>query len=327
MLRLSPPGNLRLNQTNIFDINFGGTEANVAVSLAGLGIHSAYMTRLPDNMIGRSALEFLRKWGVDTSMISLGGSRMGLYYLENGASFRGSQVIYDRAGSAVSEAELEDFDFEEALRGASWLHVSGITPALSDSCCEIVRELLILARKLNITTSFDLNYRKKLWDSDKATQVTLDLVKNVDIIMGNEEDAFNMLGIKSSFSHDIVEERYKRVSEEIFTKISGLKYFITTLRESISADVNRWSGMIYDGSQFYRSKVYDINVIDRVGAGDAFCAGFIYEFLRTTDIKKSIDFAAAASAFKHTIIGDVNVFSENEIRSLLDGNIYGRINR
>lgn len=330
MLRLSPTGNYRFVQSESFQIFPGGGEANVAVSLANYGHTACFVSKLPSHEIGQIAVNALRRYGVKTEYISRGGDRVGLYYAETGASMRPSKVIYDRAYSAIAEADISDFDFDKIMEDADWFHWSGITPAISDKAAEIVRVACEAAKRHRVTVSVDLNFRKKLWTSEKAISVMRPLMQYVDVCIGNEEDANMCLGYKP----DADVEGGKTDAEgyyEIFKgmmKEFGFKYVVSTLRESYSASHNGWKALIYDGKTFYESKHYDINpIIDRVGGGDSFSAGLIHGLLSYTDQDKALEFAVAASALKHTIPGDFNLVSTSEVESLAKGNANGRVQR
>ncbi|MBF1522390.1 MAG: sugar kinase [Prevotella salivae] len=330
MLRLSPAGNYRFVQSESFQIFPGGGEANVAVSLANYGHTACFVSKLPSHEIGQIAVNALRRYGVKTEYISRGGDRVGLYYAETGASMRPSKVIYDRAHSAIAEADISDFDFDKIMEDADWFHWSGITPAISDKAAEIVRVACEAAKRHGVTVSVDLNFRKKLWTSEKAISVMRPLMQYVDVCIGNEEDANMCLGYKP----DADVEGGKTDAEgyyEIFKgmmKEFGFKYVVSTLRESYSASHNGWKALIYDGKTFYESKHYDINpIIDRVGGGDSFSAGLIHGLLSYKDQAKALEFAVAASALKHTIPGDFNLVSTSEVESLAKGNANGRVQR
>lgn len=330
MLRLSPAGNYRFVQSESFQIFPGGGEANVAVSLANYGHTACFVSKLPSHEIGQIAVNALRRYGVKTEYISRGGDRVGLYYAETGASMRPSKVIYDRAHSAIAEADISDFDFDKIMEDADWFHWSGITPAISDKATEIVRAACEAAKRHGVTVSVDLNFRKKLWTSEKAISVMRPLMQYVDVCIGNEEDANMCLGYKP----DADVEGGKTDAEgyyEIFKgmmKEFGFKYVVSTLRESYSASHNGWKALIYDGKTFYESKHYDINpIIDRVGGGDSFSAGLIHGLLSYKDQAKALEFAVAASALKHTIPGDFNLVSTSEVESLAKGNANGRVQR
>jgi KHG/KDPG family aldolase/carbohydrate kinase, pfkB family len=330
MLRLSPAGNYRFVQSESFQIFPGGGEANVAVSLANYGHTACFVSKLPSHEIGQIVVNALRRYGVKTEYISRGGDRVGLYYAETGASMRPSKVIYDRAHSAIAEADISDFDFDKIMEDADWFHWSGITPAISDKAAEIVRVACEAAKRHGVTVSVDLNFRKKLWTSEKAISVMRPLMQYVDVCIGNEEDANMCLGYKP----DADVEGGKTDAEgyyEIFKgmmKEFGFKYVVSTLRESYSASHNGWKALIYDGKTFYESKHYDINpIIDRVGGGDSFSAGLIHGLLSYKDQAKALEFAVAASALKHTIPGDFNLVSTSEVESLAKGNANGRVLR
>ena len=330
MLRLSSPFNSRFVQSQSFDVNYGGGEANVAVSLANYGHDAYFVSKVPAHEIGDCAVNSLRKFGVHTDYIARGGDRLGIYYLETGASMRPSKVIYDRAHSSISEANPSDFDFDKIFENADWFHWSGITPAISDKSAEILRLALISAKKHGVTVSCDLNFRKKLWTSEKAISIMRPLMQYVDVCIGNEEDAQLCLGFKPD--SDVTggktdasgyKEIFKQMKEEF-----GFKYVVSTLRESFSATHNGWKALIYNGEEFYESKHYDINpIIDRVGGGDSFAGGLIHGLLKYKDQGKALEFAVAASALKHTIPGDYNCVSEKEVETLMGGDASGRVQR
>ena len=331
MLRLSPEGCDRFVQADSLRVIPGGGEANVAVSLANYGHRSCYVTKLPAHEIGQIAVNALRKFGVDTEFIARGGDRIGLYYAETGASMRPSKVIYDRAHSAIAEARVEDFDFDRIMDGAQWFHWSGITPAISDKAAELVRLACEAAKRHGLTVSCDLNFRKKLWTSEKAISIMRPLMKYVDVCIGNEEDAELCLGFKPDADVQAghtdaagYEGIFRRMTEEF-----GFRYVVSTLRESFSATHNGWKALIFNGREFYQSKRYDIDpIIDRVGGGDAFAGGLIHGMLKwPEDQASALEFAVAASALKHTIGGDMNMVSEAEVLSLMGGNANGRVQR
>lgn len=330
MLRLSPEGNRRFVQTDSFDVIWGGGEANVAVSCANYGHKAVFVTRLPLHEIGQAAVNALRRYGIDTSAIARGGNRVGIYYCETGASMRPSKVIYDRAGSAIAEADASDFHFDEIMEGADWFHWSGITPALSDKAAELTRVACEAAKKHGVTVSVDLNFRKKLWTSEKAQQVMRPLMRYVDVCIGNEEDAELCLGFRpdADVEGGVTDaEGYKGIFAAMMKEF-GFKYVVSTLRESYSATHNGWKAMIYDGKEFYQSKRYDINpIIDRVGGGDAFSGGLIHGLLTKSTQGEALEFAVAASALKQTINGDFNLVSSEEVEALADGNANGRVQR
>lgn len=330
MLRLSPTGCSRLVEVDNFDVIWGGGEANVAVSLANYGHHAVFVTKLPTHEVGQVAVNALRRYGVDTSRIARGGDRVGIYYCETGASMRPSKVIYDRAHSAIAEASPEDFDFDAIMEGADWFHWSGITPAISDRAAEMMRLACEAARRHGVTVSCDLNFRKKLWSTEKAQQVMRPLMKYVDVCIGNEEDAQLCLGFHPEADvegGDTAAEGYKGIFAAMMREF-GFKYVASTLRESFSATNNGWKAMIYDGKEFYQSRRYDINpIIDRVGGGDAFSGGLIHGLLTMPTQGEALEFAVAASALKQTIPGDFNLVSAAEVQALMGGSANGRVQR
>ena len=330
MLRLSPEGNERFIQSDSFRIIPGGGEANVAVSLANYGHEAYFVSKLPKHEIGQIALNALRRYGVNTDFIARGGDRVGLYYAETGASMRPSKVIYDRAHSAIAEADAADFDFDKIMVGAQWFHWSGITPALSDKAAELSRLACEAAKRHGVTVSVDLNFRKKLWTSEKAISVMRPLMKYVDVCIGNEEDAQLCLGFKPDADVEggkTDAEGYYGIFQGMMKEF-GFKYVVSTLRESLSATHNGWKALIYDGKEFYQSKHYDINpIIDRVGGGDSFSGGLIHGLLTKETQAEALEFAVAASALKHTIPGDFNLVSADEVESLAGGNANGRVQR
>ena len=330
MLRLSTPGNSRFVQSDSFDVNYGGGEANVAVSLSNYGHEACFISKVPAHEIGQAAINSLRRWGVDTRFVARGGSRLGIYYLETGASLRPSKVIYDRQGSSISTAVPEDFDFDEIFRGVQWFHWSGITPAISDQTAECLHKALLAAKKAGVTISCDLNYRKKLWTPEKAQSIMKPLMQYVDVCIGNEEDAEYCLGYKPDA--DIEGGKVDAGGyEKIFARMAedfGFKYVISTLRESFSASHNGWKAFVYDGNEFYLSTRYELSpIVDRVGGGDSFSAGIIHGMLSGYDVRKTLEFAVAASALKHTLPGDVNLVSTDEVNALMNGNTNGRVQR
>lgn len=330
MLRLSTPGNKRFVQSDSFDVVYGGGEANVAVSCANYGLEAYFVTKLPAHEIGQSAVNALRRFGVKTDYITRGGDRVGIYYLETGASMRPSKVIYDRAHSVMAEAEPGDFDFDTIMEGAQWFHWSGITPAISDKAAELTRLACEAAKRHGVTVSVDLNFRKKLWTKEKAQSVMRPLMQYVDVCIGNEEDAELCLGFKpeASVEEGVTDaEGYKGIFRQMADTF-GFKYVVSTLRESLSASHNGWKAMIYDGREFYESRHYDIfPIIDRVGGGDSFSGGIIHGLLTKKTQAEALEFAVAASALKHTINGDFNMVSAEEVESLAAGNGSGRVQR
>ena len=336
MLRLSTPGYLRFGQARSFDATFGGGEANVAVSLANYGIDAAFVTRLPDNDIARACLKDLRAYGVDTSGIVFGGDRLGLYFLETGAVARPSKVVYDRAGSSIAAIQPGMIDWDKVLRGADWFHWTGITPALSQGAADVCLEAIRAARRLGLTVSCDLNYRKKLWQYGKAAgEVMPALVEGCDVILGNEEDAEKVFGIKpegfevTATGGAIDQGRFRSVGEQLMARFPRAKKVIITLRGSINANHNTWGGVLWDGSRLYESPRYDItHIVDRVGGGDSFMGGLIYGLLTwPEDDQRALNFAVAASCLKHTIFGDYNQVTVAEVEALMKGDASGRVSR
>ncbi len=330
MLRLSTPGYKRFVQSESFDVVYGGGEANVAVSLANYGLEPYFVSKLPLNPIGDSAVNSLRRFGVNTNYIARGGERVGIYYLETGASMRPSKVVYDRAHSSISEATIEDFDFDAIFEGAEWFHFSGITPALSKEAAVLTEKALIAAKKHNVTVSVDLNYRKKLWSEAEAKAVMTKLMAYVDVCIGNEEDAEKVLGFKpgeTDVTTGALElDGYKSIFKQM-QETFNFKYVVSTLRESYSASDNGWSALIYDGNSFYHSKKYDLRIVDRVGGGDSFAAGLIYGLISEKSFDQALEFAVAASALKHTISGDFNLVTVDEVETLVGGDASGRVQR
>lgn len=330
MLRLAPEGYYRFVQANSFGATYGGGEANVAVSLANFGIDTAFVTKLPAHEIGQAAVNELRKFGVDTSRIVRGGNRIGIYFLEKGASQRPSKVIYDRAHSAIAEASPEDFDWNEIFQNADWFHFTGITPALNDTLAAICLEACKKAKELGLTVSCDLNYRNKLWSREKAGQVMSELCKYVDVCIANEEDAADVFGIRAANTDvtkgTVSHEGYKDVAKQLAGRFGFSKVAIT-LRESLSASDNNWAAMLYDGTEFYFSKKYAVHIVDRVGGGDSFGGGLICACLNGYDSQAAIEFAVAASCLKHSIEGDFNMVSMDEVLKLAGGDGSGRVQR
>ncbi len=330
MLRLSTPKFERFVQSSSFDVVYGGGEANVAVSLANYGLNPYFVSKLPENPIGDSALNALRQFGVNTDYIARGGERVGIYFLETGASMRPSKVVYDRANSAIAEADLSDFDFDEIFKDAEWFHFSGITPAISEQGAVLTEAALKAAKKHGVTVSVDLNYRKKLWTPERAKEVMSNLMQYVDVCIGNEEDAEKVLGFKPGKSDvttgELELDGYKSIFKQM-KEAFDFKYVVTTLRESYSASDNGWSALIYNGEEFYHSKKYDVRIVDRVGGGDSFAGGLIYGLVSGKDFKDALEFAVAASAMKHTIHGDFNQVTVDEVETLVGGDASGRVQR
>lgn len=332
MLRLSTPGYQKFIQADEFDACYGGGEANVAVSLANYGHDAEFITKVPANPIGECAVAALRKMNVETKHIARGGERLGIYFLETGASMRASNVVYDRAHSSISEAEPSDFDFDEIFEGADWFHFTGITPAVSDKAAELTEIALKAAKKKGITVSCDLNFRKKLWSSEKAQRVMSNLMQYVDVCIGNEEDAEKVLGFKPGNTDVTSGELELAGYEDIFRQMVekyNFKYVISSLRESYSASDNGWSACIYDrdSKEFYHSRKYNVRIVDRVGGGDSFAGGVICGLLDGKDFKSALEFGVAASALKHTIPGDMNLVSRADVDNLVGGDGSGRVQR
>ena len=330
MLRLSTPGHSRFIQSDSFDVVYGGGEANVAVSCANYGHEAYFVTKLPKHEIGQAAVNALRRFGVHTDYITRGGDRIGIYYLESGSAMRPSKVIYDRAHSSIAEAEAVDFDFDTIMKGADWFHWSGITPAISDKAAVLTRLACEAAKRHGVMVSVDLNFRKKLWSSEKAQSVMRPLMQYVDVCIGNEEDAELCLGFKPEANVEAGQtdaEGYKGIFRQMAEEF-GFKYVISTLRESYSASHNGWKGMIYDGKEFYVSRHYDIApIVDSVGGGDSFSGGIIHGLLTKKTQAEALEFAVAASALKHTIPGDFNMVSTTEVEALASGDASGRVQR
>lgn len=330
MLRLAPNGYYRFFQNDQFQATFGGGEANVAVSLANFGVDTSFVTKLPENPIGQGAINELRKFGVDTGKIVRGGNRIGIYFLEKGASQRGSVCIYDRAHSAIQEAQSEDFDWNVIFDGAEWFHFTGITPALGPNLVNICKDACIAAKSKGIKISCDLNYRGKLWTREQARIAMSELCKYVDTCIANEEDAKDIFNIEAE-NTDICGGKldkagYQSVAVQLKERF-GFEKVAITLRTSISANDNDWAGMLYDGKSFCFSKDYHLHIVDRVGGGDSFAAGLIYALLNKLPNQESIEFAVAASALKHSVEGDFNRVSVGEVLNLAAGNSSGRVQR
>ena len=336
MLRLSSPNNLRISQSNSFDVFYGGGESNVAVSLANYGIPVEFVSRIPKNDIGNSALMELKKRGVGTNHIIYGGDRLGIYFLETGAVSRSSKVIYDRENSAMAEIKTGMIDWNKVFKDVSWFHWTGITPAISKSAADVCLEALKVANNLGIKISTDLNYRSKLWKyKGNRQEIMTKLTSYCDIILCNEEDAEMHFGIKPkglnarTQGHDMNGDAYLSVCKEMMQKFPKAEKIAVTLRGSISASHNSWAGILYDGKKMFKSKDYQItHIVDRVGAGDSFMGGLIYGILNNpSDDQTSLDFAVAASCLKHTIKGDANLVTVDEINKLMNGDSSGRVNR
>ena len=333
MLRLSTPNNEKFIQADEFDVNYGGGEANVAVSLANYGHEVEFVTAIPANPIGDCAVAALRKYNVGTKFISRSGDRLGIYFLETGSAMRASNVVYDRANSAIACATADKFDFDAIFEGADWFHFTGITPAVSDLAAEVTEAACKAAKAHGVTVSVDLNFRKKLWSSEKAQKVMKNLMQYVDVCIGNEEDAELVLGYKPGktdvTSGDLELAGYKSIFEQMVADYN-FEYCVSSLRVSHSASDNGWSACIYsrDTKEFYHSKEYSIHpIVDRVGGGDSFAGGVICGMLDGKDFKAALEFGVAASALKHTIPGDFNLVSRKEVETLAGGDASGRVQR
>ena len=330
MLRLAPDGYLRFAQVDHLEALPGGGEANVSVSCANYGLESVFVTKLPKHEIGQMVVNQLRRYGVDTTKIVRGGDRVGIYYCEKGASQRPSKVIYDRAHSAIAEASPSDFDWDAIFEGADWFHFTGITPALNPTVAAICVDACKAAKARGITVSCDLNYRKKLWTRDEARATMTELVKYVDVCISNEEDAHDVFGISAENtdidSGKLNHEGYKSVAKQLADKFGFSKVAIT-LRSSISANDNDWAALLYDGESYCFSKSYHMHIVDRVGGGDSFGGGLIYALLSDYSTQDAIEFAVAASCLKHSIQGDFNFVSVDEVKSLAGGSGSGRVQR
>ncbi len=330
MLRLEPLGYLRFLQSEQYQALYGGGEANVAVSLANYGVNVDYVTKLPAHDIGQGAVNSLRRYGVGTTNIVRGGHRVGIYFLEKGASQRPSKIIYDRANSAFSLSQPNDYDWDEIFNGADWFHFTGITPAVGGSLPEICEQACKAAKQKGITISCDLNYRKNLWTREQAKEVMTRLAKYIDVCIANEEDAKDVFGIAApdtdisggKLNHD----GYKSVAKQLADTF-GFNKVAITLRSSITANDNVWAAMLFDGIDYYFSKSYNVHIVDRVGGGDSFAGGLIYSLLNDTNSKDALEFAVAASCLKHSIEGDFNLMSVDEVQKLAGGDGSGRVQR
>ena len=330
MVRLQPYNYERFVQADHLEFSFGGGEANVAVSLANFGMDAAFVTKLPAHAIGQAAVNSLRRYGVDTSMIVRGGDRVGIYYNEKGASQRPSVCIYDRAHSAITEASATDFDWDRIFDGADWFHFTGITPALGPNLVEICKQACQAAKARGVKISCDLNYRGKLWTREQAREAMTELCEYVNVCISNEEDAKDVFGIEAE-STDITagelnKEGYKSVARQLMDRF-GFEKVAITLRESRSAFDNDWSAMLYDGKEYCFSKLYHLHIVDRIGGGDSFGAGLIYSLLSGYDTQSAVEFAVAASALKHSVEGDYNMMTVAEVQKLAGGDGSGRVQR
>ncbi len=330
MVRLQPYNYERFVQADHLEFTFGGGEANVAVSLANYGIDAAFVTKLPTHAIGQAAVNSLRRYGVDTSLITRGGDRVGIYYNEKGASQRASVCIYDRAHSAIAESTSSDFDWDRIFEGADWFHFTGITPALGANVAAICKEACIAARAHGLKISCDLNYRGKLWTREQARECMTELCQYVDVCISNEEDAKDVFGIEAEATDitagELNKTGYMSVARQLAERF-GFEKVAITLRESKSASDNDWSGMLYDGENYCFSKLYHLHIIDRIGGGDSFGGGLIYALLNGYDTQSAVEFAAAASALKHSVEGDFNMMSVAEVEKLAGGDGSGRVQR
>lgn len=330
MLRLEPEWYLRLVQADRFQVTYGGGEANVAVSLANYGFDAAFVSKVPKHEIGQAAVNELRRYGVDTEYIARGGDRLGIYFLEKGASQRPSKVVYDRAGSSIATAEAQDFDWKEIFADAQWFHFTGITPALGDGLADICLEACKAAKQAGVTISCDLNYRNKLWSKEKAGKVMGELCQYVDVCIANEEDAADVFGIRARGADvtkgEVDGESYKDVAKQL-TERFGFQKVAITLRRSISANDNEWSAMLFEEGAYYFSKKYAVHIVDRVGGGDSFGGGLIAAEFLGYGPQETIEFAVAASCLKHTIEGDMNHVSLDEVQKLAGGDGSGRVQR
>ncbi len=323
MLRLSTPNSLRIVQADALDVQYGGSEANVAVSLAGFGFDSYFVSKLPANELGQAAVNHLRRHGVNTDHIIRGGDRLGVYFLEVGFSQRPSKVVYDRAGSAISVALPEEFDWDAIFQDCSWFHFTGITPALSSEARALTLEALHRARSHGCTVSCDINFRQKLWSLEQARDAMTELMQFVDVYIGNEQHAEDILGVVSRFEG---EKGYIDSAEQLI-EAYGLKSVAMTQRDGQSASTQKWAGIFFDGQQLYTSREYEIEVVDRVGGGDAFAAGLISSLIGGKGPQEALDFAVAASCLKHSIVGDCNLVSVDEVEALVAGGDSGRVQR
>lgn len=330
MLRLTPNGYFRFFQNDQMQATFGGAEANVAVSLAGLGEDVSFVTKLPEHAIGQAAITELRGFGVDTQFIARGGNRVGIYFLEKGASVRGSLCIYDRRGSAIQEAGMDDFDWDAIFHDAEWFHFTGITPALGGKLPEICRTACIKAKQRGIKVSCDLNYRGKLWSKAEANKIMTDLCQYVDVCIANEEDAKDVFGIEAKDTDIEIGKLNKAGYQDVASKLMGQFGFekvAITLRTSFSANDNDWAGVLYDGTKCYFSREHHLRIVDRVGGGDSFGAGLIYGLLNGKSLQETIEFAVCASALKQTMEGDFNRVTVAEVEKLISGSGSGRVQR
>lgn len=321
MLRLSPPNNDSIHSNNVFEVNYGGGEANVAVALSTYGINSSFVSKVPDNNLGHSVFRHLRSHGVDCSHLLKGNERLGIYFLENGHSLRSSKVIYDRQDSAINHMKYEEVDWVEVFRDANVFHISGITLALSDNSFELGKKTIKKAKEMGVKISFDFNYRSKLWSLSKAGEKIREIIDYVDIVFASHLDFINIL----NFSHPLPQKQTPDYYSELYKKVSEKYTFdviVTSIREVISANKNIYSGLVYDKSGIYKGKEYHIDIIDRVGTGDAFTGGFLYAYLNNYNLQESIEFAIGSGALKHTIKGDSVKNSKEDILDLISSNSF-----
>lgn len=328
MVRLSPPENKLITQCESFKVNYGGAEANTAVMLGNLGMKSYFVSQLPNNSVAESSMNYLRSHGVNTDYIVKKGKRMGLYYYEKGSSLRPSRVIYDRADSSITEADYKDFDFDEIFKGAEWFHFSGITLALGENCRKLVKEAVEAAKKNNVKISIDLNYRKQLWSYEDFLEAVTPFLRDAYLVIGWVDLDANLKDYKPyDFTSKALEEEYFiRVMKSMQDNFN-IKYIATTLRENFSSSHNALCAIAYDGNKLHKSKRLEFNILDRVGAGDSFAAGMIYKLVQGSEIQEALEFANAAAAIKHTIEGDANLASGQDIMEIVNGNTSGVVKR
>lgn len=326
LLRLSPEGHRRFLQADSFDAVYGGAEANTAVSLAQFGCETKFITKLPAHEIGQAAVNTLRQYGVDTSEILRGGDRIGIYFLEKGAAQRPSKVIYDRAGSSLAAASAAEFDWEGLLAGADFFHITGITPALSAECTKASLEAVKTAKRLGVTVSCDINFRRKLWDKETAGKVMAEILQYTDIYIGGRDQAEELFGIPTNARDDSDYGAYKAVAEKLKERF-GFKKVAITLRTTVSSDENRWAALLYDGEKHCYSREYRSLIVDRVGGGDSFAAGLLYALGEGMDTQAAVNFAAAASCLKLSVEGDCNIMSADEVKALAFGSGSAQVQR
>lgn len=328
MLRLSPPDFKRFVQSESLNISYGGAEANVAVMLSSLGLNPYMVSQLPDNQVAQGAIKYLKGYGVNTDYIIRKGNRVGLYYFEKGTSIRGSKVIYDRANSAITEANLEDFNFDEIFQDAEWFHFSGITPALGPNCVKLLEKAVSVAKEKGLKISVDLNYRKQLWSYEEFEKTMMPLIKDVDLCIGwLNLDESNKDYKVADFSKSQFDMTYFEKVLGLMAEKFNIKHVATTLREGFSASHNALSAIAYSDGKLHKSKRYDFNIVDRVGAGDSFASGLIYKLVKEASIEEALEFGVAAAAFKHTIQGDANLVTEEEVMDVVKGEALGAVKR